>query len=237
MKKHYYAALIMMMLVVSPVVAQTSPSPEVPESVPKTVTPTEELDDEVDKLKEKVAETVLGMKEKNDTGVAGSVKSISGDTIVLATDDKDKEITLDDTLTTYYEIQGALSKEIKKEAIKKNDYIFVLGPEISGSVTANSVYKDQPYLSFVGKITEANSEEFTVKIVTLDKSTYTLDVQTRTNQELLNIKTLEPEKIGFSKLKEGDSIHVIVKANTENPNTTRYDAERILVIPNEYFIQ
>lgn len=88
-----------------------------------------------------------------------------------------------------------------------------------------------------GKITNVNSEDFTVDMIALDKTNYTLDVQTQTSQQMLNIKTLELEKIGFSKLKEGDSIHVVVLSNLENPKTTRFDAERILIVPNEYFIQ
>jgi hypothetical protein len=88
-----------------------------------------------------------------------------------------------------------------------------------------------------GKITEVNATDYTVTIITLDKTTYTLDYQTSTNLQLLDIKTFVPEKAGFSKLKEGDSIHVVVEANLANPKATRYDAVKMLIIPNEYFIQ
>jgi hypothetical protein len=235
MKITYFIALIIALTLTTPLVLAQTPTEEV---IPtKEVTPTKATDTDVDKLKEKVAETVLGMKEGQETAVSGTIVSVKGDVMKLSTDDKDIEVTLDDALTEYFEVQGTVTKEIKKEALKKNDYLFVLGPEINGSITANSIYKDQRYLSLVGKITEVNVDDFTVKIVALDKTNYILDVQTRTTQELLNIKTVTPEKIGFTKLKEGDSIHAFVKANNENPKSTRFDAERILVIPNEYFIQ
>jgi predicted RNA-binding protein len=236
MKITYYIALILALTVSTPIVFAQTPTVAEDTTPTTTVVPTKVTDEDVDKLKEKVAKTVLGMNE-TATVTAGTITTIKGDVVTLETKDDDVQVTLDDALTEYFEIQGTITKEIKKDGIQKSDYIFVSGPEINGSITANTVYKDQPYISFVGKITEANSTDFTVKIVTLDKSNYTLDVQTRTTQELLNIKTLEPEKIGFSKLKEGDSIHVFVKANLENPKTTRFDAERILVIPNEYFMQ
>ncbi|QQS43838.1 hypothetical protein IPM65_06925 [Candidatus Roizmanbacteria bacterium] len=111
------------------------------------------------------------------------------------------------------------------------------GPEIGDSITANAVYRDQQYLVISGKITNVTSEDFTVNVLTVDKTDYVLDVESKTSQKMLNIKTLETEKIGFSKLKEGDSVHVVVKGNPENTSQTRFTAERLLVIPNEYFLQ
>ncbi|HRN70197.1 MAG TPA: hypothetical protein PLS49_03340 [Candidatus Woesebacteria bacterium] len=217
-----------------PVIAQTT-TPKASPTVKTTPTESDsDLDSEVDKLKEKVAETVSEMRGKTEKAISGVVQSITKSELVI----NDKYTArLDNTLTKYYEIAGTSTKDLNAEDIKKGDYVFVRGPEISSEITANAVYKDTPYMVLTGKITEVNSEDYTVKIISLDKINYTLDIQTRTNQQMLNIKTLEVEKIGFSKLKEGDSIHVVVQANLENANTTRFDAERFLIIPNEYFIQ
>ncbi len=237
-----FITLCILSVFAQPVIAQVSPTVEpeptvetVQETTP-SVSPTETLDDEVDKLKEKVAEKVLGLKEKNDKATAGIIKSI-GDTMVITTSDgRDMKVSLDSTLTSYHEVRGTAIAEIKKENFKKGEYVFVLGPEINGVITGNAIYKDQKYLILSGKITEVDADNFSVNIITLDKTTYTLDVQTNTTQQMLNIKTFVPERIGFSKLKEGDSIHVVVEASLENPKTTRYDAEKLLIIPNEYFI-
>ncbi len=203
-----------------------------------TVKPTSTADDEVDKLKEKVAEKVLTMTGEREKAVSGIVESIKEKELVITDmEGGTVEIVLDDTLTKYYNVQATIIKEVKQSDIEKGDYVFAAGPEISGSINANGVYIDQRYMVTSGKITEVDAEEYTVKIVTLDKNNLLLDVQTRTTQEMLNIKTLALEKIGFTKLKEGDSIHVVMKANLQNQAQTRYDAEKILIIPNEYFIQ
>lgn len=230
-------ALIFAGTITLPVIAQTT----TPQSKPTTqVTPTSadsDLDEEVDKLKEKVAETVSELKGSTEKAVSGVVEAVDDDSLVVSQDGDTYTIKLDDTLTQYYEIAGTAIRDIKQDTIQKGDYVFVLGPEISAEITANAVYKDTSFMVITGKITEVNSDDYTVNIISLDKTNYTLDIQTATNQQMLNIETLEVEKIGFSKLKEGDSIHVVVAANLENPDSTRFDAERLLIVPNEYFIQ
>lgn len=237
----YYIWLIALVFAGSitiPVIAQSTTPKLSPTTVKASPTEAEaDLDAEVDKLKEKVAETVSEMKGKNEKALSGVVKSVAKDSLVITQDGDDFTASLDNTLTKYYEIAGTTTRDLNAEDIKKGDYVFVRGPEISSEITANAVYKDSPFIVLTGKITEVNTDDYSVKIISLDKVNYTLDIQTRTNQQMLNIKTLEMEKIGFSKLKEGDSIHVVVAANLENADTTRYDAERFLIIPNEYFIQ
>ena len=212
-----------------PVWSQTKPT--------EGISPTDNLDKEVDKLKEKVAEKVSELAENSDQVTSGVVNSIDKSSLTVRSDDREVEVSIDDTLTTYYEVQGANFREVKSDNIVKNDYIFVIGPEINGVITANAIYKDQKYIVLTGKITKVNQSDYSVEMLSLDKTSYTLDIQTHTNQRLLNIKTLELEAIGFSKLKEGDAIHVVVKGNLKDPKSTRYDASRLLIVPNEYFIQ
>jgi hypothetical protein len=218
-----------------PVFAQTD-TPKPTTKVTPSPTPAE-LDDEVDKLKEKVAETVSELKGNTEKAIGGVVQSIKGDTLVLRHNDEDRSVSLDDTLTKYYQISGTKTKDLEKSDIEKGDYIFVQGPEISSEITANAIYEDTSYTVISGKITAVDSSNYSISVISLDKVNYTLDIQTKTSQQMLNIKTLELEKIGFSKLKEGDSIHAVIKTNLENPKTTRFDAERVLIIPNEYFMQ
>lgn len=231
----FLVALLVVGLITVPVMAQTTPTDKPTVKVP---TPTgSELDDEVDKLKEKVAATVEGLKGEKEQATVGEVESVDADSLVVLQDGEKKIVTLDDTLTQYYEISGTSTKDLKKDDIEKGEYVFILGPDINGEVTANAVYRDVSYSILSGKITDVNSDDYTVSIVSLDKTNYILDIQTKTVQQMLNIKSLKVEKIGFSKLKEGDSIHVVVKTNLENKSSTRFDAVRFLIIPNEYFIQ
>jgi len=69
-----------------------------------------------------------------------------------------------------------------------------------------------------------------------DKTVYTLSIETSTKQQIVNIKTLETERIGFSKIKEGDSIHFVVKVNGDEKNN-EYSTEKILIVPQEYFMK
>lgn len=235
------SSLIVVLAASNSVMAQTrsaTGSASVTPSKTTSITPTKGAEDEVDKLKERVAEKVMKLTDSNEKAVSGVVQSVADTELTLKDmDGETVEVILDDTLTKYYDIQGTLIKEVKKTAVAKGDFVFAAGPEISGEINANGIYLDQRYIVASGKITEVDAEEYTVKIITLDKNNLLLDVQTRTTQEMLNIKTLKLEKVGFSKLKEGDSIHVVLKANLQNENQTRYDAEKILIIPNEYFLQ
>ncbi|EKE14390.1 MAG: hypothetical protein ACD_12C00530G0001 [uncultured bacterium] len=103
-------------------------------------------------------------------------------------------------------------------------------------ITANVVLIDENFLVDSGKITEINKESYNIKVLTSDKNTYSLDIETGTKQYMVNIKTLLRETIGFSKLKEGDTVHFVVKKTGKEKNNN-YSAVKILIIPQEYFIK
>jgi len=192
----------------------------------------------VQELKDKVAEKVEELKDQKKQAVSGVVQEMTDGAISILNSDSEKvEVEVDDTLTSFYEVVGSKIKEITLDDISKGEYIFITGPEIGETVTANAVYKDTQYLVMSGKITEVNKDDFTIKIVTVDKSNYVLDIEKRTDQNLLDIKTLETDSIGFSKIKEGDAIHVVVEGDPEKPDQTRFTAIKFLIIPNEYFLQ
>jgi len=192
---------------------------------------------EVDKLKDKIAEQVEELNV-NNKAIAGMIQDIVGDSIFIINNDGQRvEASVDETLTSYYEVSGTQLKELKAEDFEIDEYVFVTGPEIGETITANAVYKDTPYRVFSGKIVEVNEDDFTVRIAAIDKSTYVLDVETGTDVLLMDIDTLETTKIGFSKLKEGDAVHAVIELDPAAPEKTQYPAEKLLIIPNEYFIQ
>ena len=63
---------------------------------------------------------------------------------------------------------------------------------------------------------EINKDSFNIEVLTNDKNTYSLDFESDTKQSMLNIKSLELEKAGFGKIKEGDTLHFVVKENWES---------------------
>ena len=197
----------------------------------------EVIEKEVDKLKDKIAEQVEELNV-NNKAIAGMIQDIVGNSIFIINNDGQRvEASVDETLTSYYEVSGTQLKEFKAEDFEIDEYVFVTGPEIGETITANAVYKDTPYRVFSGKIVEVNEDDFTVRIAAIDKSTYVLDVETGTDVLLMDIDTLETTKIGFSKLKEGDAVHAVIELDPAAPEKTQYPAEKLLVIPNEYFIQ
>ena len=224
-----------------PVYAQTKkPTPTKESTSSASLSPTKaktsptSVESDVKKLREKVAAKVSELKKKNYKPFAGEITKLSDSTLSISTNQGDVEVKIDSTLTTIYQISGTSKKEISTSDLEKGNYIIVTGPVLDKTVTANLIFVDEPYVVGSGKIIEVDTENFFVKVVTDDKSTYTFDIEKNTTEELLNIKTLKPEKIGFSKLKEGDMLHFVANKSKEK-KSTRFTALKLLVVPQEYF--
>jgi len=200
--------------------------------------PTVAVDKDIQLLKDKVANKVLEIRKQNNKAISGFVLNIDGNTMKLnnSGDGEVNQVKFDDTLTKVFRILRTTKKEIKTGDIKKNDYVIISGVVADNVITANVVLIDENFLVDSGKITEINKETFNIKVLTSDKNTYSLDIETSTKQYLVNIKTLLEETIGFSKLKEGDTVHFVVKKTSSEKNND-YSAVKILIIPQEYFIK
>lgn len=204
-------------------------------SSPTTVT----VDKDIQQLKDKIANKVSEIRKKNNKAISGFVLSNDGNKMRINNNGEENQVKFDDTLTKYFKITGAQKKEIKADDIVKNDYAIVSGVVADNIITANVVLIDENFLVDSGKITEINKDNYNVKVLTSDKNTYSLDFETNTKQFMVNIKTLDLERVGFSKVKEGDTVHFVVK-KTGNPpagGNNSYSAIKILMIPQEYFIK
>lgn len=234
MKVIFYLLTVMLLLTGS-VYAQTPTSTS--SAVTATPTLTQEEKD-VQDLKEKIKNKVAELRSQNNKAFAGWVLSNENKLIKVNTPDEEKfDVKFDDGLTKVYEIVGNQRKEIKLEVVKKNDYIVISGVLNDKTITANSIYVDTYYAVKLARVTEVNKDEFYLKVLTSDKDTYTLDIENTTNQTMLNIKTLQLEKIGFSKIKEGDTIHFVAKKNGDEKDPLRLTANKVLVIPQEFFMK
>lgn len=190
----------------------------------------------VENLKEKVANKVAEIRKNNFRAVAGKVFNIALDIIkIKKVNNEEYEIKLDEALTKYYKISGANQKEIKKEEIKKGDYLIVTGVINDKTIIANSIFIDQPYIAESGKIIEVDKENYNITVLSADKTNYKLSIETTTKQQIINIKTLDIERIGFSKIIAGDSVHFVVQ-DVKDENGI-YKAEKILIVPQEYFMK
>ncbi len=187
-------------------------------------------------LKNKLANIT---RKKDQKAIAGFV-SVKGENLYVVNEGTGEEflINIDDSLTNFYQIVGVSKKEVKKSEIKKDMYIIVTGPVVEKTINANQIYIDEAFIVQTGKITGINKEDYSLTILTLEKEEYTLDIEASTKQNMINIKTLEIEQTGFSKIKEGDSVHFSAKkTKTEKGFSNRMAAQKILIIPQEYFIK
>ncbi len=207
-------------------------------------TPSGTIDDQnVKLLREKIATKVEEMRKKDQRAYAGKIQKIEDTSITIAStqgnDEKTLLIKIDETLTNIYRIAGTTSKEIKKSDLKKDDYVIVTGQQLNEGIEADSIHIDEEFIVRTGSIIEVSKESFFLKVVTNDKEEYTLDIQNSTRQFMYNMKTKENERTGFSKLKEGDAIHFVVSKTNPGDSTekNRYDAVRILVIPQEFLVR
>lgn len=205
----------------------------------KVVSPTISSEEkEIHALKEKIATKVAQLRKQNNKAISGKIQEIKDNTFKIITQqDEEFEIKIDSALTKFFDITTGVKKEIKLAAVEKGDYIVVTGMINGKIVDANFIYLDQPYLLGWGKVAEINKASYYLLVTTPEKENYTLDIETYTKEQILNIKTLEVEKAGFSKIKEGDTIHFVVKGDFKEAEPNRYSAQKILIIPQEYFLK
>lgn len=188
-------------------------------------------------LKEKVADKVKELREKNNKAITGFVELNSNNVIKIKTNaNEDYQVKLDPDLTKYFQITGNTKKEIKSEDIVKNDYIIVTGVVTDKTISANAIFKDENFLVLTGRVGQVDSSNYSIKVITNAKEEITLEIETTTKQLILNIKTDTIETGGFSKIKEGDTIHFVVK-KTPDITGNVYTAQKLLLIPQEYFLK
>lgn len=228
--QHCFIVILLYCLLTSSIAIAQTPSKTASSS------PTVVVDKDIQQLKDKIANKVSEIRKQNNKAISGFVLNIDGSTMKLNNKEGVNQVKFDETLTKVFRILGTTKKEIKSEDIEKNDYAIVSGVVADNIITANVVLIDENFLVDSGKITEINKENYNIKVLASDKNTYSLDIETSSKQYMINIKTLLREIIGFSKLKEGDTVHFVVKKTGEE-KSNNYSAVKILVIPQEYFIK
>jgi hypothetical protein len=242
------AALVLMMTAflfqTTIVSAVTTASPSATLSPTKTATssatttPSAE-DKQIETIKKNIANTVQEIQKKGHKAAAGYITSIK-DTQVVIKDSLDKttNVKLDPQLTQVFQISGSTKKDIKQSDLAKNMYIIVSGPLLDNTINANVVYVDEEYFVKSGKIVEVNTTDDSLKISTTERDTVTVDIDSRLKVQIMDSKTLELSTItSFTKIKEGDTVHFIYAKTGKETTPNRFDALKVVVIPQEYFIQ
>jgi len=236
MKKHSIILFILATMLVGSATVYSQSASQSASSLPASSSAVK-VDKDTLELKERVSK-IVETRNKDQKAVSGFV--MIKDNIISVKNSADTTkytIKIDEGLTKIFQVIGATKKEIKTSDIKANMYLIVTGPIVDTSITANTIYADESFVVHSGKITEVNKTDFYLKVMSADKVEYTVDIESGTKQNMLNIKTLEIEKSGFSKIKEGDTVHFTAKVDASQGSSTRFAAHKLLIIPQEYFIK
>lgn len=185
----------------------------------------------IESLKEKIATKVAQLQKKEL--LFGTLEKKEKQSLSVIFEKEKFKVELDEILTKFYQIKNNSKKEISLEDLKIGDYLIITGPKIDNNFVANNIYVDTPYLIVSGKIIEVNKNDYSFRLLTSEKEEYIVDVETYTNQKIIDIKNFQTIAGGFSKIKEGDFAHVVaIFTNKEK----RISALRILLLPQEYFL-
>ncbi len=193
---------------------------------------------EVEKLKSNLINKVAQIQKKELRVVSGKVTDLTKTSMKILSDDATAyTVTLDDVVTKYHSLSSGSQKDLERTDLEENDYVIVAGIVNDTKVTANTVYVDSHVLVGVGSITTVDKNDFSINITSTDREKYTADIETGTKILLLDSKTLALETAGFSKIKEGDSVHYILKVTGKETVKNRHSAQKLLIIPQEFFMK
>lgn len=191
----------------------------------------------IELLKQRIATSVAKIEKSVSKLNIGHITKKDKSAMEIKTkDNKTFKVIIDPTITKVYAFSGVTKKEIKADDLELNDYVIISGPPLENSITANNIYRDVEYIVSSGKVTEVNAADFTIKVITVDKDDYTLNIENSTKQQLLDIRTNVLNSTGFSKIKVGDTIHFVAK-KPDDIQKLEVSTEKIIVIPQEYFMK
>ncbi|MDQ5952981.1 MAG: hypothetical protein QG551_209 [Patescibacteria group bacterium] len=191
---------------------------------------------EVQKLKENLVNKVAQIQKKELRVVVGKVTEVGKTSIkVTAEDSTVFTVSLDEVVTKYYSLKSGSKKDLEKSDVSKGDYVIVAGVVNDTKVSANSIYIDTQVLVGSGTVATVDKTDFSLVVNSFTHERYTIDIESATKISLLDSKTLELESAGFSKIKEGDAVHFVLTVSGKEKEKNRYSAQKLLIIPQEYF--
>jgi hypothetical protein len=216
--------------------AQTT-TPKVTAKVTPKATPTTEskpLDDTLKTIKEKIEDKVDEINKSSKKVVSGILQKIDDDVIELQQDGTTiYKVSIDDTVTKFFTATPKKIVAAEKNDLEKGDLLTVFGPIIEDQISANKVIQQAHYITVQGEITNVDKDNLSIDIVTHEKEEVSLDIETATLQQIMDTKSFEVVKGGFSKYKIGDKIHAVyIKPAKEKDKATTI---RTLIIPQEFF--
>src|SRR3989344_757018 len=171
--------------------------------------------EEIQEFKDKLASKVAELQQNEDKAIAGFASDINESSLKIITSNNEKySVELDDLLTKYFSIGNSITEK-SKEDISEDDYLIVTGPVNGDIISANGIYIDTQYVSGSGIVSQTDQNNLALTIITLENDTFTIDIETSTKRQIINIKELKLDNVGFSTIKAGDVVHFIYKEFNE----------------------
>ncbi len=243
--KYYSAILVVLLLLLVPrIIPADAQTPTIPKTkigtsptVSVSLSPTAIVEKDVKELKDKIATKVAELRQSSKTIISGMITANDSSSLTIQSEDgASHKVTYDETITKLISLKKKTPEDIKIDVVTKGDYAVVSGLQIEDMMTASTLYIDQKYLVLSGKVSDVNKPNFEITVVTTDKDTYTLDIESATRQSIINPKLDQIEKSGFSKINVGDTIHFVI-IKPKDAHTLKATAKRLLIIPQEYFVK
>lgn len=190
---------------------------------------------EIQELKDKLETKVEELQKKNQKAFSGAVVAIQDNVIKIQSDTTTYQIKIDPELTLFYLISGSQKQDAEMADVEKGTFIIAAGPINQKTIDANTVYIDTQFIVDSGKVTEVNSTESYIRLLSVQNERFTIDIELATKKSLIDSKTLEIENTTIAGIKEGDIIHFAAEKPADQREKNRYSAQKILVVPQEYF--
>lgn len=198
-----------------------------PTATPTPSQPGNGLQQQISDLKDKIASRVAQLKLVDKRGIIGTVTDVAPTQITLS-DIKGNTRFIDvDELTKFSSPSAKSSFGISD--ITKGTTLGVLGlyNKESRRILARFVDVVIMPVYFSGAVTETDSKNFTVTVLTANKDTFSVDIENVTKTYAFDGSTLS--KSGFSKITTGERITVVGFADIKNAK--HITGTRILLFP------
>lgn len=219
-------------MAVSPTPTSKPTAQASPTIVPTSTTLIEKLK-KIETLKEKIATKVAQLREEEKGAMYGSVKKIDKTSVTISTAKNDQTVSfLDDAV--FYTFKNDKREEIKASAVKEKDTVTIFGyfDQSKTNFSAKYVYIEDSPIHLRGKITDTDKTNYTITVREKQGNTV-VDVETYSKTVSFDRTKKNFISAGFSKMKIGDTVHVIATPNPKTEN--RVSAKRIYLFsfPNQ----
>lgn len=173
-------------------------------------------------LKEKIATKVAQLREDEQGGFLGTVKTIDKSKLLLQTKDGEKTVSFSDDTSFYAFASDHTKSESSINKLKPGDSLTALGYFDADRtiLSAKYVFVSTPSARIIGKIGDIDKSNFSITVIE-NQGNSIIDIE-KNSKLFVYTPGKGFIKSGFSKLKPADVIHMSAKANPTEKD--RYSA-------------